>query len=166
MSALDFVIRPAEEKDWNFISTAWLSTYAKSDAVQMIKASPELERYAPILDPGKEHPNPYYGLHRKLIEHLQGRAGVETLVACDKTYPDLLLGFACGLPGYKVLHYVCTKWQLKGNGIAEALLTRMFGGCAPQVITHITPEWKAFRAHVWPDTNKALPDYDWRYLYK
>ncbi len=105
---LEIVVRDAVQEDLPLIYNSWLKQYRESSFTVGITNSV------------------YYSQHRRLIDGLITSAQLK--VACDPQDPTKIYSWACGeLYEVPVIHFVYTKKQHRGQGIAKMLLEEI--GC-------------------------------------
>ena len=100
---LNVIIRDADQEDLPLIYNSWLKQYRESP-------------FAVGINNGV-----YYSQHRKVIDHLITHAIIS--VACDPNDPTKIYSWACG-EAYDtpVVHFVYTKKDYRGKGLAKMLL--------------------------------------------
>lgn len=135
------ILRHATEQDMTFIRSSWCNSYAKSAEARLMDYAP-LNKYERLFEATVPKPSMYKRLQNMVIRHCVYNS--VTAVACWAEDPNVILGWACGLPG-KLLHYVAVKPEWQGQGVARSL----FGGQALDIYgkkgiiyTHETDTWR------------------------
>ncbi len=106
-------LRPIRESDVNYIRSSWYREYQP-----LAKVSPAVF--------SRNHPG--------LIEELLSTK--TTVVCCSEESPDIAHGWACGeMDG--PLHFAFVPFQLRGRGIARAMIAAVLGGYTNHIdVTH------------------------------
>ena len=128
MNAPPFHLRLYEpEQDFNFVRNAWfLSGLVCSK--KLLEHAFRKEIYDEVTPP----------LVAQLLETS------ETIIACDSSNRDVILGFACGLPdrwSAPVLHFVYVKHELRDFNIAPQCLAAIGVHRKTRVICTTWNEW-------------------------
>lgn len=97
------IIKPGGDWSYNFMVSAWSKSFKKS-------------LYAGVI------PNHlYHSVMKEMIDGLIAR-GMLSLVICNKDNQDQILGFiAFEVENKYILHYIYTKYAVRGLGFAKLL---------------------------------------------
>lgn len=134
----DWVIRPAEANELNFIYATWLNSHRDDSTVGLGCRK-----------------SVFFSEYPRIIDEILNRSQTKVSIACSKEMNSLILAYLV----YEgpVLHYLFTKEIYRKCGIATDLFIKAFGGTAgliagPIEFTHRTlsvePILQKYRDHL------------------
>ena len=147
MSNLPFRIRPAVESDLGFIISTWLRGATEAwDAAKRTDIgtwSTSGIKLGYIADLTRK-------FTRDAVTGILQRETCRAVVACDVEDDDVLYGYAVAEPGERIVHWVCTKHQFKGQGVARDMLASMMPDAARGVTCTYLPSGFVAMQSKWP----------------
>lgn len=147
MSNLPFRLRPAVESDLGFIISTWLrgATEAwddtrRTDVSEWRSSGIRIGSFADLTRK----------FTRDAVVGILQRDTCRVTVACDAEDDEVIYGYAVAEPTRRIVHWACTKYQFKGQGIGHAMVESLLPDAAKGVTVTYLPAGFLTMQSKWP----------------